>query len=84
MTMTDVIATNAAPGDNSLADILGGLPNAIQSLTNNIAALSAQNSDIANGRWTLNNAVYQFQQMPQATQAMVLAALAYIAVKVAA
>lgn len=48
-----------------------------QRVTNDLAALEAQNRDIAGGRWTLNNAVYQFNQLTPLAQLAVMAALAY-------
>lgn len=80
-TTTDIFGTNAAPGDNTLQNIFGGIAGQIQGITNQWAALQAQNSDIANGRWTLNNAVFQFQQLSPAAQIAALAALAWVAVK---
>lgn len=85
-TTADTIGTNAAPGDNSLEDLFGGLnpttiADGVHKITNQIAALEAQNADIAGGRWTLNNAVYQFQQLQPVGQLAVMGALAYVAVK---
>jgi hypothetical protein len=74
----DVIATNAAPGDNSLASIFGSIGTGIQNVTNQIAALQAQNDDIAHQRFTLNNLVYQFQQLTPLGQIAAAAAAAYV------
>ncbi len=75
-------------GATTLEDIFGQvrdaatkLGTAYQRATNDLAALSAQNADIAGGRWTLNNAVYQFNQMQPVGQLAVMAAIAYLAAK---
>lgn len=52
----------------------------VREVTNQWAALEAQNADIAGGRWTLNNAVYQFNQLSQVGQVAVMGALAWIVV----
>lgn len=74
------------PNDDPLADVFGNLKAQIESLgrtyqtaSNQWAALQAQNADIANGRWTLNNAVYQFNQLQPVGQLAVMAAVAYLA-----
>lgn len=71
-------------GASPMEDIFGPIKyattqigGAVQSLTNNWAALEAQNADIAGGRWTLNNAAYQFRQLTPIGQLAVMAALAY-------
>jgi hypothetical protein len=76
------------PTDDPLADIFGNLKARIESLgrtyqtaSNQWAALQAQNADIAGGRWTLNNAVYQFNQLQPVGQLAVMAAIAYLAAK---
>lgn len=73
------------PTDDPLADIFGNLKAQIESLgrtyqtaSNQWAALQAQNADIAGGRWTLNNAVYQFNQLTPIGQLGIMAALAYV------
>jgi hypothetical protein len=79
--MSDVIASNVRPGDDLLADIFGAMKGAgaaVQNVTNQWAALQAQNDDIANGRWTLNNAVYQYQQMTPVAQIALAAAAAWM------
>ncbi len=80
--MSDVIATNAAAGDDPLRSIMGvdlsQIGASIQRVSNDIAALSAQNDDIAHGRWTLNNAVYQFQQLSPASQTLFVAGAVYL------
>lgn len=75
-------------GATPLEDIFGPineavtkLGNAYQKATNDWAALQAQNADIAGGRWTLNNAVYQFNQLQPVGQLAVMAAIAYLAAK---
>ncbi len=57
-------------GTPTLADLFGEIKTdavrvarTYQSMSNDWAALEAQNDDIRNGRWTLNNAVYQFNQL---------------------
>lgn len=72
---------------DALTAIFGGIQDvagAVQRGTNQWAALQAQNADIAGGRWTLNNAAYQYGQLSPGAQAAVLAALAYVGVKVLA
>lgn len=51
---------------------------AIQSISNDWAALEAQNRDIAGGRWTLNNAVYQFNTLSPAAQAALIFGAVYL------
>ncbi len=69
-----------------LADIFGPVRDAIsaagtayQKASNDWSALQAQNADIAGSRWTLNNAVYQFNQLQPVGQLAVMAAIAYLA-----
>jgi hypothetical protein len=79
--MSDVIATNVRPGDDLLTDIFASIKGAgaaVQNVTNQWAALQAQNDDIANQRWTLNNAAYQFQQMTPFAQLALAAAAAWM------
>lgn len=79
--MADVISTNPTPGDDPLASIFGylkGIGSGIQRVTNDWAALEAQNADISGGRWTLNNAVYQFQQLTPVGQLAIAGAFAYV------
>lgn len=81
----DVIATNQNAGDDLLSDIKGGfvgLGYAFQQMTNQWANLAAQNRDIEEGRWTLNNAVFQFKELPPASQAMIVAAGAWVVLKI--
>ena len=73
---------------DSLNDLFGTVTDTAKSiganyqrLTNDLAALQAQNADIANGRWTLNNAVYQFNQLTPVGQLAVMASIAYLAAK---
>lgn len=73
-------------GASAMEDIFGPVREALTKLgtaykqaTNDLAALEAQNADIAGGRWTLNNAVYQFNQLQPVGQLAVMAAIAYLA-----
>jgi len=73
------------PGATALEDIFGPVKSALtqlgaayQKASNDWAALQAQNADIAGGRWTLNNAVYQFNQLTPIGQLGIMAALAYV------
>lgn len=82
--MADTVIGQGNPGDDPLADILGplkALGTSFQSFTNQWAALSAQNRDIAEGNWTLNNLVFQFKELPQATQTALIAAAAWLVFK---
>jgi hypothetical protein len=78
------------PGADSLDNIMSGFPNlnqigpAIQKFTNQVAMLQAQNDDIANGRWTLNNLVAQWNTMTpngQLAAAAIAIAVAYVLLK---
>jgi hypothetical protein len=67
--------------DDTLESIFGpldALPAKIRDASNQWAALEAQNADIAGGRWTLNNAAYQFNQLTPVGQLAVMAMLAYV------
>ncbi len=79
--MDDTIATNVSEGDDLLQSIFGafrGVGAGIQKVSNDWAALTAQNRDIAEGRWSLNNAVYQFQQLTPMGQLAIAGAVAYV------
>jgi len=79
--MDDTIATNVLPGDDLLQSIFGafrGVGAGIQRVSNDWAALAAQNRDIEEGRWTLNNAVYQFQQISPVGQLAIAGSVAYV------
>ena len=72
-------------GADTLSDFFGRIKAAAsgagaswQQLSNDWAALEAQNNDIANGRWTLNNLVYQFKQLDQTAQIALVAGFAYV------
>lgn len=72
-------------GATTLEDIFGPVKSALtqlgtayQKASNDWAALQAQNADIAAGRWTLNNAVYQFNQLTPIGQLGIMVALAYV------
>jgi len=76
-------------GADALTSIFGNIKAAVGNLayaykdaSNSLAALEAQNSDIANGRWTLNNMAYQFGQLSPAAQAALVGALAWVVVAV--
>lgn len=77
----DVIATNINQGDDLLNSIFGTFRQigaGIQKVSNDWAALSYQNRDIEEGRWTLNNAVYQFQQLSPIGQLAIAGSVAYV------
>lgn len=80
---TDVIASNVSPGDDTLAGIFNGIASSVQGFTNQWAALRAQNDDITAGRWTMNNAAFQFRELPPASQALIVAAAAWVVLKLA-
>lgn len=72
-------------GATPLEDIFGPIRyavtqvgNAWHQASNDWAALEAQNADIAGGRWTLNNAAYQFRSLTPIGQLAIMAALAYV------
>lgn len=64
----------------NLSDTLKAVPDTLHKITNDLAALQAQNEDIANQRWTLNNAVYQFNKLDPIGQLAVVAGLGFLAV----
>ena len=81
------IQTNILPGDDPLGDLFGagsignvgtaiqGVSNQIANLQQQLGMLTQQNSDVANGRWTLNNLAAQWQMMePGARMALALLA----------
>lgn len=77
-------------GADPLSNIMSGFPNlnnigpAIQKFTNQVAMLQAQNDDVANSRWTLNNLVAQWNTMTPQGQfyaAAIAAAVAYVLLK---
>lgn len=74
----DVITGSTNAGADDLSGIMGRLGGSIQTLSNNWAALMAQHDDIAAGRWTLNNAVYQFNVLSPLGQAAVIAGVLYL------
>lgn len=72
-------------GATDLAELFGEIRSAatklgpaVQSVTNDIANLRAQNSDIAAGRWTMNNAVYQWSLLDPLGKAAVIAGAWFI------
>lgn len=78
---TDVIASNVTPGDDTLAGIFSGIATSVQNMTNQWAALQAQNDDIEKGRWTLNNVAFQFKELPTVSQALLLAAAVWLVLR---
>jgi len=79
--MDDTIASNISEGDDLLQSIFGTFRQigaGVQKVSNDWAALSYQNRDIADGRWSLNNAIYQFQQLSPIGQLAIAGSVAYV------
>lgn len=84
--MADTIAGQGNPNDDPLAEIMGAIKAigvSFQAMTNQWAALSAQNRDIEDGAWTMNNAVFQFKELPQSSQLLLIAAASFLVLKFA-